>query len=142
LTSCIYIDINIYIRNPELLSTKGIEPMYISGWVVPVPNEKREAFKAWADSATTMFKEHGAVSAVNGWGEDVPDGEVTSFPMAVKLQPDETVVFGWIVWPDKAARDASFQAMMSDPRMAPDKNPMPADGRRIIFGGFSLLNRM
>lgn len=116
--------------------------MFISGWVVPVPTGKREEFKKWADASVAFFKENGALDAVNGWGDFVPDGQLTSLPMAVKLQPGETVVFGWIVWPDKETNDRTMQAMMTDPRFGPEQNPMPADGKRIIFGGFSLLNRM
>jgi uncharacterized protein YbaA (DUF1428 family) len=61
---------------------------------------------------------------------------VTSFPMAVKRQPDETVVFSWIVWPSREVRDKGMNALMDDPRMQPDTNPMPFDGKRMIFGGF------
>lgn len=116
--------------------------MYINGWVVPVPNTNREKFKAWAESSCAFFKEHGALDAVNGWGDAVPDGVMTSLPMAVKLKPDETVVFGWICWPDKETSERAMMAMRDDPRFGPLVNPMPGDGQRLIFGGFSLLNRM
>jgi uncharacterized protein YbaA (DUF1428 family) len=116
--------------------------MYINGWVVPVPTAKREEFKKWADVSVAYFKENGALDAINGWGDEVPDGVVTSLPMAVKLKPDETVVFGWITWPNKAASERAMMAMREDPRFGADANPMPGDGQRIIYGGFSLLNRM
>ena len=83
-----------------------------------------------------MFKSHGAIRLVECWGDDVPDGEVTSFPLAVKCRESETVVFSWIVWPSKAVRDAGMKKVMSDPRMTEDNNPMPFDGKRLIFGGF------
>lgn len=59
--------------------------------------------------------------------------------MAVKLKPDESVVFSWIIWPSKAVRDEAWQKMESDPRMAPDAMSMPFDGGRMMFGGFDVL---
>ena len=77
---------------------------------------------------------------VECWGDDVPDGKVTDFRKAVQAGDDETVVFSWIEWPDKATRDAGMARMMDpdnrDPRMDMEKNPMPFDGKRMIFGGF------
>ena len=69
-------------------------------------------------------------------GDDVPDGVVTSFPMAVKCQPDETVVFSWISWPSREVRDAGMAKVMADPRMQPGAEPMPFDGKRMVYGGF------
>jgi uncharacterized protein YbaA (DUF1428 family) len=83
----------------------------------------------------------GALRVLECWGEDVPDGETTDFRKAVKANSDESVVFSWIEWPDKATRDAAMKKMMDpgfeDPRMDPAKNPMPFDGKRLIFGGFA-----
>ena len=73
------------------------------------------------------------------WGDDVPDGKVTSFPMAVKREADETVVFSWILWPSRQVRDQGMKKAMDDPRMKPDVNPMPFDGKRMIYGGFETL---
>ena len=73
------------------------------------------------------------------WGDDVPDGEVTSFPMAVKCKEDETVCFSWIVWPSKEERNQGMQKVMDDPRMQEDVNPMPFDGKRLIYGGFEMM---
>lgn len=112
---------------------------YVDGCVFAVPSANREKFKQHAESAAVIFKENGALSIVECWGDDVPDGKVTSFPLAVKLKDDETVVFSWIVWPDKPTRDAGMQKMMADPRMQQDVNPMPFDGQRMIFGGFNIL---
>lgn len=89
--------------------------------------------------AAGIFKELGALKVVECWGDDVPDGEVTSFPMAVKCRDDETVVFSWLIWPSKQVRDAGMAKMMEDPRMQPDVNPMPFDGKRMIFGGFETI---
>jgi len=86
-----------------------------------------------------VFKEYGALKQVECWGDDVPDGEVTSFPMAVKCKSDETVAFSWIVWPSKEIRNEGMKKSMEDPRLAPDKNPMPFDGKRMIYGGFEMV---
>ncbi|MEO7336147.1 MAG: DUF1428 domain-containing protein [Caldimonas sp.] len=112
---------------------------YIDGFVAAVPTENREAYRRHAEAAVPVFKEHGALRVVECWGDDVPQGKLTSFPMAVKCQPDETVVFSWIVWPSRALRDAGMKKVMSDPRLQPDKNPMPFDGKRMIYGGFETL---
>ena len=80
-----------------------------------------------------------ALAIVECWGDDVPDGKVTSFPMAVKRKDDETVNFSWITWPSKEVRDAGLKQMMEDPRMKPQVNPMPFDGKRVIFGGFQTV---
>jgi len=109
---------------------------YVDGFVVAVPTANKAKFKQHAEDAAVVFKELGALQVMECWGDDVPDGETTSFPMAVKKQEDETVVFSWIVWPSKEVRDHGMEAMMDDPRLHPDKNPMPFDGKRVIFGGF------
>ena len=79
------------------------------------------------------------LKVVECWGDDVPDGKLTSFPLAVQRKADETVVFSWIVWPSKSVRDAGMAKVMVDPRMKPDVNPMPFDGKRLIYGGFEVL---
>jgi len=112
---------------------------YIDGIVAAVPTANREAYRRHAEAAAAVFKEHGAVKVVECWGDDVPDGKVTSFPLAVQRKADETVVFSWLVWPSKAVRDAGMAKVMADPRMKPDVNPMPFDGKRLIYGGFEVL---
>ncbi|HZR79580.1 MAG TPA: DUF1428 domain-containing protein [Candidatus Binatia bacterium] len=112
---------------------------YVDGFVVAVPTANRENYRAHAETAAAVFKEHGALAVVECWGDDVPDGEVTSFPMAVKCQKDETVVFSWIVWRSRQARDEGMKRSMADPRLAPAANPMPFDGKRMIFGGFETI---
>ncbi|MBV7491319.1 MULTISPECIES: DUF1428 domain-containing protein [Pseudomonas] len=112
---------------------------YVDGFIAAVPTANREQYIKHAEIAASIFKENGALSVVECWGEDVPEGKVTSFPMSVKLKEGETVAFGWIVWPDKARRNAGMDKMMQDPRMKPDVNPMPFDGQRMVYGGFELL---
>jgi uncharacterized protein YbaA (DUF1428 family) len=70
------------------------------------------------------------------WGDDVPEGKLTDFRRAVQAKPDESVVFSWIEWPDKATRDAGMEKVMKDPR-AGQAGDMPFDGKRMIFGGFT-----
>ena len=113
--------------------------MYIDGFVAAVPTANREAYRKHAEAAAVVFKDHGALKLVECWGDDVPDGKLTSFPMAVKKQADETVVFSWISWPSREARDAGMAKVMADPRIKPEVNPMPFDGKRLIYGGFSVL---
>ena len=112
---------------------------YVDGFVAAVPTAKREAYRKHAQAAAAVFKEHGALTVVECWGDDVPEGKLTSFPMAVKRQPDETVIFSWITWPSRAARDAGMKKVMADPRVQPDVNPMPFDGKRLIYGGFEII---
>ena len=112
---------------------------YIDGIVAAVPTANRDAYKKHAELAAAVFKEHGALKLVECWGDDVPDGKLTSFPIAVRKQDDETVVFSWILWPSRQARDAGMKQVMADPRTQPTANPMPFDGKRLIFGGFEVL---
>jgi uncharacterized protein YbaA (DUF1428 family) len=113
---------------------------YVDGYVIAVPTANKDAYQKVAEAMVPMFKDHGALTVTECWGDDVPPGEVTSFPMAVKATDDETVVFSWIIWPDKATRDVGMKAAMEDPRMAGmDPANMPFDGKRMIFGGFEVI---
>ena len=113
---------------------------YIDGFVIACSEGRKQEFIAHAKLADPFFMEHGALRVVEAWGDDVPEGKTTDFRMAVKAEPGEAVLFSWIEWPDKATRDACFAKMMaegfSDPRMDQAINPMPFDGKRMIFGGF------
>lgn len=114
---------------------------YVDGFVIACPKANRQAFIDHAKVTDAMFIEMGALRIVECWGDDVPEGKTTDFRMAVRAEADEDVVFSWIEWPDKATRDAAFAKMMDpanpDPRMDPEKNPVPFDGKRMIFGGFT-----
>ncbi len=112
---------------------------YVDGFVTPVPTAKRDAYLKHAGDVAALIKEHGATGVVECWGDDVPQGKLTSFPLAVKCEPAETVVFSWITWPSRAVRDAAWKALMADPRMQPGATPMPFDGKRLIYGGFQVL---
>jgi uncharacterized protein YbaA (DUF1428 family) len=110
---------------------------YIDGFVLAVPTADKQKFIDHANKADALFIEFGATRIVECWGDDVPAGKQTDFIRAVQATADETVVFSWIEWPDKATRDAGMEKVMKDPRMSPDGNPMPFDGKRMIFGGFA-----
>lgn len=110
---------------------------YIDGFLAPVHTD-REGYRDFAAKAAPIFKEHGALRVVEGWGDDVPRGVHTDFFRAVDAREGETVVFSWIEWPDKATRDAGMAKVMADPRMGADQ-PMPFDGKRLIFGGFDAI---
>jgi uncharacterized protein YbaA (DUF1428 family) len=115
---------------------------YVDGFVAAVPAANRELYKKSAQAAAAIFKEHGALQVVECWGDDVPEGKLTSFTMAVKRKEDETVVFSWITWPSRQVRDEGMKKAMADPRLSPDANPMPFDGQRLIYGGFEVLFEM
>lgn len=112
---------------------------YVDGFVAAVPTANREAYLNHAERAAALFKEFGALSVVECWGDDVPEGKLTSFPLAVKREADETVVFSWVTWPSRAVRDAGWEKLMVDPRMSPAAIPMPFDGKRLIYGGFQMI---
>lgn len=111
---------------------------YVDGFLVPVPAGKREAYKTMAAKAAPIFQEHGAQRIVECWGTDLPRGKVNDFYTAVIAKEDENVVFSWIVWPSKHARDEGNKKVMEDPRLK-DMSDMPFDGKRMIFGGFEIL---
>lgn len=113
---------------------------YIDGFVIAVPRANKQAFADHANTADQVFMEQGAIRILECWEDDVPNGKVTDFRRAVQAKEDEVVVFSWVEWPDKSTRDAAMGKMkelMSDPRMSPEHNPMPFDGMRMIYGGFT-----
>ncbi|MFZ6766611.1 DUF1428 domain-containing protein [Undibacterium sp. Di26W] len=112
---------------------------YIDGFVLAVPNANREAYRQYSEKSSPVFKEYGVLSVVECWGDDVPPGKLTSFPLAVQCKEDETVVFSWMTWPSKEVRNAAWEKVMADPRLNPESNPMPCDGKRMIFGGFEVM---
>ena len=109
---------------------------YIDGFVCAVATHRREEYRQFSANVARIFKRHGALSVVECWGDDVPEGQLTSFPMAVHRQADETVVLAWITWPSKDARTRGMQAVTDDPESPKE---MPFDGKRLIYGGFELL---
>jgi uncharacterized protein YbaA (DUF1428 family) len=109
---------------------------YVDGFVLAVPKAKMSEYKQMAELGRTVWMEHGAIGYVECEGDDVPHGELTSFPRAVQAADDEVVIFSWIVFSDRAARDAINAKVMADPRMDMDPSASPFDGKRMIYGGF------
>jgi uncharacterized protein YbaA (DUF1428 family) len=112
---------------------------YVDGFVLPVPDVNKEAYRKMASDASKVFQKHGAIGFVENWGEDVPQGKTNCFNSAVMKKDGETVMFSWIIWPDRAARDAGNQAVMVDPDLGGPGMEMPFDGMRMIYGGFEHL---
>jgi len=111
---------------------------YIDGFVIPVPPGKKDAYRAMAEEAGRLFVEHGALRVVECWGDDVPHGKVTDFYRAVAAEEGEGVIFSWIVWESRDARNEGNRRIMADPRMQPSPD-MPFDMKRMIFGGFEVI---
>ncbi|MGE0313345.1 MAG: DUF1428 domain-containing protein [Lautropia sp.] len=114
---------------------------YIDGFVIAVPSANRQRFIDHANKGDGVLIELGATRVIECRGDDAPTGMLTDFRRAVQANDDETVVFSWIEWPDKATRDAGMgrvgELMKTDERFSPEKNPMPFDGKRMIFGGLA-----
>jgi len=114
---------------------------YVDGFVLAVPRANKEAYHALSAKAWRVFKKHGALRHVECWGDDVPEGKLTSFTLALRRKEDEVAVFSWIEWPSKEARDkgnaAAMEELSSMPDMAPES--MPFDGKRMFWGGFQAL---
>ena len=112
---------------------------YVDGFIVAVKKDKIDDYKQVAELACTVWKEYGAIDYVEALADDVSVGELTSFPRAVKLEEDEVVVFSYITYPSREVRDDCMKKVMADPRMKPDMENMPFDGKRMIFGGFKAI---
>lgn len=109
---------------------------YVDGFVLAVPKQKLDAYKEMARKAGAIWMDHGALAFVECVGDDVPYGELTSFPRAVQATEDEIVVFSWILYKSREDRDTINAKVMADPRMPKDMSEMPFDGKRMIYGGF------
>lgn len=113
---------------------------YVDGFVLPVPMEKIEEYKAFSERMGMLWKEHGALEYIECIADDVKPGKLTSFPQSVNLEPNETVVFSWISYESREHRDKVNAAVMQDHRMAGmSPHSMPFDGKRLIWGGFKVF---
>lgn len=112
---------------------------YVDGFIVAVPKDKIEAYKVLAQTAGTVWREYGALGYVEAIGDDVPYGELTSFPRAVQATEDEIVVFSWITYESRQSRDEILKKVMADPRLKDGMENMPFDGKRMIYGGFNIF---
>lgn len=113
---------------------------YVQGFLAAVPKANKESYRAMAKESWPMFRDRGALSMIENWGVDIQDGKVTSFPMATKMKEDETVIFSWIIWPDRETCDAAAKSMEAefDPS---ETEKMPFDGMRMMWGGFEEIVR-
>ncbi len=111
---------------------------YIDAMMCSVKTDRKADYLAYAEKTAVLFKEFGATGIVENWGNDVPDGKLTSFPLAVKKGEGETVVLSWVNWPNKATRDTGWAKLMESGRMQA-LGEMPFDGQRMIFGGFDTV---
>ncbi|MEP7380895.1 MAG: DUF1428 domain-containing protein [Gemmatimonadota bacterium] len=109
---------------------------YVDGYLIPVPASNKESYREMARQAAVIFKEFGATRVVECWGDDVPEGKVTDFKRAAKVEGEEVVVFSWVEYPSKSVRDTANRRMREDPRMKELGSPMPFDDTRMSFGGF------
>ena len=112
---------------------------YVNGAVLAVKDSDKETYRKMATEMGALFKKHGALHVFENWGSDIPDGETTSFPKAVKAEAGESVVFSFIVWPSKAAREAGMKALMSDPAVLDLDTDRPFDISRMMHGGFETI---
>jgi uncharacterized protein YbaA (DUF1428 family) len=112
---------------------------YFEGFIVPVPEANRQAYRKYAADAAPIFLDIGVKRHFEAWDSDVPEGKVTDFRKAVDARPDEKVVFAWFEYPDKATRDSANERMRSDERMKEMGASMPFDGKRMIYGGFDAI---
>lgn len=110
---------------------------YIDGFIAAVPTKNKTFYIKHVHQASKLFKTYGAIKLVECWGDDIKEGEITSFPKAVKCKENETVVLSWVEWPSREVRDEGMQKMFKDP-IIKEMN-MPFDKRRLISGGFEVL---
>ena len=116
--------------------------VYIDGFVIPVKTSRKQEYVEMAAKMSKRYLEWGAIEIIEAWGDAVADGKVTDFKRAVAAEPDETIVFSWVMWPSKEAREAGQKKMQEDPEMkewmASAKDP-PFSMQRMIFAGFSAI---
>lgn len=112
---------------------------YIDGYVIPVKSAEPDVYTEFAKTYAPLFKKYGATRVVEGWGVNLPDGKHTDFSKAVAAKDDETVVFSWVEWPDKATRDEGMALAVKDPAFTDESVKMPFDGKRMIMGEFAVI---
>jgi uncharacterized protein YbaA (DUF1428 family) len=115
--------------------------MYVAGFVIPVPEDRKEAYRKWAENGAAIFREYGCVEIVESWEDNVPSGKFTDFRRAVDARENEKIVFTWQVWPDKATLEAAEAKMHEDKRLEVS-DEIPFDARRLILGCFTPLHTM
>ena len=114
---------------------------YVQGFVAAVPEANREAYRQRSEAMAAILRANGALQMVECWQADVPEGKLTSFPMAVQRKEGEAIVFSWLVWPSKETAEAAMKAVMGDEKVRREFEGMDKifDGKRMIYGGFDVL---
>jgi uncharacterized protein YbaA (DUF1428 family) len=117
---------------------------YVDGFVIPVPKRNLDAYRRLSRKAGKIWREHGALEYKECVADDVPKGKITSFPLSVKRKNNETVVFAWIGYKSRAHRDRVNKKVMADPRITDmmsedNRDDMPFDAQRMIYGGFEVV---
>jgi uncharacterized protein YbaA (DUF1428 family) len=115
---------------------------YVDGVICAVANDRKAEYLAYAQKFGAVCKQFGATAVVECWGDIVPEGTLTSLPMAVKAEAGETVVFSWIYWPSKEIHEEGWAKLMQHPLMDSKANPMPFDGKRMIYGSFNVISHL
>ncbi|HET7885837.1 MAG TPA: DUF1428 domain-containing protein [Bradyrhizobium sp.] len=115
--------------------------MYIAGFVIPVPEEKMEAYRAWAERGAAIFRKYGCVEIVEACEDYIPSGKYTDFRRAVDAKDGEKIVFTWQIWPDKASLE-SAEARMHQDNALEVSGEIPFDAKRLILGCFKPLHTM
>jgi uncharacterized protein YbaA (DUF1428 family) len=115
--------------------------MYVCGLIIPVPEDKKDAYRQWAENSAQFFKDYGCMEIVECWEDFVPDGKQTDFRRAVAAKPGEKIVFTWQVWPDRDFFNIAEEKMHHDPRMDSAGAP-PFDAARLIAGSFAPMFSM
>ena len=123
--------------DPILVAGAGGSSGYVDGFIAPVPVGNKSTSLAHAEKAAAVFSDCGATRVVETWAEGLPAGKITDFNMAVNAADGEAIVFSFVEWPSKEARQQGWERFMADERMQPDGSDMPFDGKRMIYGGFS-----
>ena len=111
--------------------------MYIQGFLIAVPEGKKDAYREQAEKAAAKFREYGVTEIVEAWEEDITDGKVTDFRKATKAEKGEKIVFSWMIWPDKVTADAAHAKMENDSFWEEEMGEMAFDGMRMMWGGFT-----
>jgi uncharacterized protein YbaA (DUF1428 family) len=112
---------------------------YVDGCLLAVPTANKQSYVSFSKKMALIIKKHGALSTVECWGEDIPEGKVNSMHSAVMRKSDETVIFSWVVWLDKIIRDKNHKRMVAEMETVMENIPIPFDGSRMIFGGFDVI---
>lgn len=118
---------------------------YIDGFVLPVPRIHLNEYKSVAEKVAEIWKEYGALAYFEYVGEDLKLEGTRSFIEVVDLKEDEVIVFGWVLFPSKEARDLANKQVPNDPRMAElvapltDPKGLIFDAERMVYGGFRSL---